>query len=184
MGRNATAGEATDVVAFWKDAGPDKWFAKDDQFDAEFRERFYDLHFRAARRECADWLADTPGALALIILLDQFPRNVFRNSGHMYATDPLARAYARTAIINGFDIQTDPMLRGFFYLPFGHSEDVADQNYAVELCRGIGGPWLEHAEGHCEIVTRFGRFPHRNPILGRASFEDELKFLDEGGFAG
>ena len=175
---------AADCVAFWTDAGGEKWFAKDTAFDDEFRGHFLDLHFEAARRQHDAWLDTPSGALALMLLLDQFPRNAFRGTGHMYATDPLARSYARIAIERGFDRQVDPTLRGFFYLPFGHYEDIAEQDYSVELSREVSDRWLEHAEGHRNIVKRFGRFPHRNRILGRTSSEEELQFLNEGGFAG
>jgi uncharacterized protein (DUF924 family) len=184
LDQSVTSPDASNCLAFWQAAGPEKWFAKDDTFDAAFRDCFYDLHFAAARRECEHWLETPDGALALMILLDQFPRNAFRNTGHMYATDPLARFYARTAIARGHDFQVDPMLRGFFYLPFGHSEDLSDQDFAVEHCRDVSERWDENAKGHRDIVRRFGRFPHRNLILGRVSTEEEMKFLAGGGFAG
>lgn len=173
-----------EITGFWRDAGSDAWFRKDASFDAEFRNRFQDLHFRAARREFDHWIDEAESALALFILLDQFPRNCFRNTGHMYATDPLARHYARIAIDIGQDRQVEDATRVFFYLPFSHSEDIADQNFACDLNEKLGGPSMEHALGHREIIERFGRFPHRNLILGRASTPAELEFLAEGGFAG
>ncbi len=174
----------SEVTGFWRDAGPEAWFRKDAAFDADFRKRFEDLHFRAARREFDRW-ADTPeGAFALFILLDQFPRNTFRNTGHMYATDPLARHYARIAVDRGLDLKVEMAVRVFFYLPFSHSEDMADQDLACDKNEKLEGDFLKHAIGHRDIIERFGRFPHRNSILGRASTPEELAFLAEGGFAG
>ena len=119
-----------------------------------------------------------------MILLDQFPRNAFRGTPRMYATDPLARMLANDAIRRGHDREIEPALRVFMYLPFGHSENLADQERSVELVRHLGQPNLSHAEGHRDIVRRFGRFPHRNKILSRETRPEEQRFLDEGGFAG
>jgi uncharacterized protein (DUF924 family) len=172
------------VTGFWRSAGPEAWFRKNDAFDTDFRSRFADLHMRAARREFEHWIDNAEGALALFILLDQFPRNTFRNTGHMYATDPLARHYARIALDKGHDQKVEPEVRVFFYLPFSHSENLDDQNLACDLNEKLGNESLEHALGHRDIIERFGRFPHRNPILGRQSTQEELAFLAEGGFAG
>jgi uncharacterized protein (DUF924 family) len=173
-----------DITGFWRAAGFDAWFRKDPAFDSDFRNRFEVLHFRAARREFDHWIDDPEGALALFILLDQFPRNTFRNTGHMYATDPLARHYARIALDKGCDRQVEQDVRVFFYLPFSHSEDLADQILACDLNENLGGESLKHALGHRDIIERFGRFPHRNAILGRDSTPEELAFLADGGFAG
>lgn len=178
------ANAPADVLRFWREAGPDCWFRKDAAFDRVFRERFLDGHLAAARRELDDWAGSAEGALALLILLDQFPRNAYRGTGHMYATDPLARRHARRLVEAGFDAAFEPELRVFCYLPFSHSEDLADQQRGVELSRRIGQPWLGHAEEHRDIVQRFGRFPHRNPLLGRDTTPEEQAFLDGGGFAG
>jgi uncharacterized protein (DUF924 family) len=129
------------------------------------------------------WLTTAPGALALCLLLDQFPRNAFRGSPLMYATDARARTIAHAAIQTGYDLELGELAL-FVYLPFGHSEDLADQERSVRLARRLGPKHVEHAEGHRAIVQRFGRFPHRNPILGRLMHPDERRFLDEGGFAG
>ena len=173
-----------DVIDFWVGAGPAKWFARDDAFDAAIRDRFEALHHAAARGEL-DWGESAEGALALLILLDQFPRNLFRRSPHAFATDPLARSVARQAIARGFDQQTDAALRSFFYLPFEHSEDLADQDYGVGLCEALGDPeTLKWAIVHRDIIVRFGRFPHRNVMLGRETTAEEQAFLDGGGFAG
>lgn len=175
---------AGEVLDFWRDAGARKWFAKDPDFDRRFRARFLDLHLSAARRECDAWPASAEGALALVILLDQFPRNAFRGTAHMYATDGLARHFARRAIAAGADGEVEAELRAFFYLPFEHSEELADQRLSVELHRRIGRPWLGHAERHLRVIERFGRFPHRNPLLGRETTAEERAFLEQGGFAG
>ena len=176
--------QAADVVQFWRDAGAKQWFGKDPAFDRRFRERFLDLHLSAARRECDEWAATPEGSLALLILLDQFPRNAFRGTGHMYATDPLAQHFARMASAAGYAEATDPELRLFFCLPFAHSEDIADQNLSVELNARLGAVERSHAEGHRDIIRRFGRFPHRNPLLMRTMTPQEQAFLDGGGFAG
>ena len=172
------------ITAFWREAGPQAWFRKDDAFDARFRERFMDLHLRAAARELDHWADSAEGALALMILLDQLPRNCFRGTAHMFATDPLARALAKRCIDAGLDQQIEPALRGFLYLPLMHSEELADQTRSVELYEAMGGPSLPHAIEHRDIIARFGRFPHRNPLLGRDTTADEWAFLQAGGFAG
>lgn len=172
------------VTAFWRDAGPALWFAKDEAFDTRFRTRFLALHEAAARGDLADWAGTPEGALALLVLLDQFPRNAFRGTPRMYATDPLARRVAAAAIAAGHDAALEPAMRLFIYLPFGHSEDLVDQERSVELARSLGQPSLSHAERHRDIIRRFGRFPHRNPILGRSMTPVEQRYLDEGGYAG
>jgi len=173
-----------EVVAFWREAGPEQWFDQDPAFDARFRERFLDTHFAAARGELDAWRTQPEGVLALLLLLDQFPRNAFRGSAHMYATDPLARRIACDALAQGLDRAIEPELRLFCYLPFAHSEDPADQDRSVALMRSLGEEPLAHAEGHREIVRRFGRFPHRNAMLGRRTSAEEAAFLADGGFSG
>jgi uncharacterized protein (DUF924 family) len=172
------------VVSFWQEAGPSLWFAKDRRFDHRFRERFLALHEAAARGELANWQATPPGALALLILLDQYPRNAFRGTARMYATDALARSIAERAIERRYDREIPPALRVFVYLPYGHSESLADQNRSVQLAAPLGEPSLSHARHHREIVRRFGRFPHRNDILGRRSTAEERAYLAAGGYAG
>lgn len=182
---NATALPIADeVVAFWRQAGEGAWFTKDEAFDARFRDRFWHAHFAAARRELDGFMATPEGALALMILLDQFPRNAFRGTGHMYATDPLALTFARSADARGDAADVDPPLRVFLSLPYSHSEVLADQERAVELTRPTGGDAHAHAIGHRDVIARFGRFPHRNAILGRVTTAEEQAFLDGGGFAG
>ena len=171
-----------DVVAFWRDAGMAKWFRGGDAFDAECRAQFLDAHHAAARREYEHWMDNAEGALALLILLDQIPRNVFRDSGHAFATDSLARHYAARAVEAGFDKQSDASLRLFFYLPFEHAEDMGDQHRSVELITAMGNAELiGYANAHRDVIVRFGRFPHRNHALGRINTPDEQAWLDAGG---
>jgi uncharacterized protein (DUF924 family) len=180
----AAPAAAFSIVEFWREAGPSRWFAKDKDFDHRFRERLLSTHEAAARGELDGWLTKPTGALALIILLDQFPRNAFRGTPRMYATDAKARAAAAVAIEAGHDRAVPAELRLFIYLPFGHSEDAADQERSVALAEALGEPDWSHAKRHRDIIRRFGRFPHRNPILGRNMTADEQRYLDEGGYAG
>lgn len=175
---------AADVTAFWREAGPARWFAKDDAFDAAFKSRFEATHHAAAAGALDRWAVDADGTLALLLLLDQFPRNAYRGTGHMFATDGKARAIARAAVEAGLDREVDAMLRPFFYLPFMHSEKLADQERCVALCAPIAGETLRFAIEHRDIIARFGRFPHRNQALGRETTPEERSFLEDGGFAG
>ena len=176
---------ALSVTGFWREAGEEAWFEVNEAFDADFRHRFLDLHYAAARRECDGWSDHAEGSLALMILLDQFPRNCFRGTGHMYATDPLARFFAAKAIAAGHDMDLDENIRVFLYLPYEHSELMADQDLSVELTRTRAAePYLKYAEEHRDIIQRFGRFPHRNNMLGRETTLAERAFLDGGGFSG
>lgn len=182
MKKHRPLSNALDIIAFWLDSGPSKWFAKDIAFDDELRTRFLDEHFAAARREREYLLDDADGALASILLLDQVPRNVFRDSAHAFATDPLAREYAHRAIDARFDTMIEPALRIFFYLPFEHSEALADQDRTVALCEALGdADYLKYAEAHRDVIRRFGRFPHRNRALARVSTPEEQAWLDAGG---
>lgn len=178
-----------DIVGFWRSAGPRKWFAKDAGFDSMIALRFEQTHYRASMRRYDGWMDTPEGALGLLILLDQFPRNLYRGTAHAFATDPLARMFARAAIAAGHDQATDALMRPFFYLPFEHSEALEDQELSVELCAALqadGGDerTMEFAIIHRDIIARFGRFPHRNAVLGRETTPEEQAFLDEGGFAG
>ena len=179
-----TTQSAEAVIEFWKQAGPKRWFAKDDGFDTVFRDTFYATHMQAARRELEDWLASAHGALALLILLDQYPRNAFRGTAHMFATDPLARLYAHRIVDAGLDQQVESELRAFCYLPFEHSEDPQDQQRSLVLNQQLDANTYRWAREHADIVQRFGRFPHRNAVLGRAATEQEQAFLKAGGFSG
>jgi uncharacterized protein (DUF924 family) len=175
---------AIQVVDFWRDAGEDAWFTKNAEFDAGFHDKFRELHFAAARRELDHWIDHPVSALALMILLDQFPRNCFRGSAHMFATDPLALCFARRALAAGHVEGVASELQIFFVLPFEHSEDLADQHLSVELAAPHGDEFMEYAVIHRDIIERFGRFPHRNPMLGRETTPEEQAFLDGGGFKG
>jgi uncharacterized protein (DUF924 family) len=176
---------AHDVASYWRMAGSKQWFSKDAAFDADFKSRFEAAHHTAATGALDDWSADAEGALALLVLLDQFPRNAYRDSGHMFATDGKALAIAEAAITAGLDMKIDTDLRAFFYMPFMHSESLAVQERSVTLCAGLDQPnTLRFAILHCDIIQRFGRFPHRNAALGRATTPEERAYLDGGGFPG
>jgi uncharacterized protein (DUF924 family) len=173
-----------DILAFWRDAGPKRWYTPDEAFDAEVRRRFLGLWQRAAAGELSSWETSDDGALALVIVLDQFPRNLFRDDIRTYASDAQAREVAQHAIDRGVDARIDPALREFLYLPFMHSEHLADQLRCIELSRAAGHTEsLKWAEHHADIIRRFGRFPHRNRLMGRSTTPEEQAFLDEGGFS-
>lgn len=178
-----------DIITFWREAGEKRWFAKDTAFDTAIRERFEPLHWQASRGELALWEEDAPGALALLLLTDQFPRNFYRGCAHAFACDAMALAIAERALMRGFDQATEPLLRPFFYLPFEHHEDAASQARAMALfeqhAKETGDTKsLNYARLHAELIARFGRFPHRNPVLGRQSTEEETAYIKQGGFAG
>jgi uncharacterized protein (DUF924 family) len=182
MDRVATPDE---VIAFWREAGPDRWFAKDTAFDQACRDRFTLTYEAAARGDLAEWELTPEGALAVVLLLDQFPRNMFRGTRRAYATDHAALMTADRAIERGYDQRVDPAFRRFFYLPFMHSESVRHQERSVALNESLGDPdsitWARH---HHAIVARFGRFPHRNEILGRETTPEEAQFLKDDDFRG
>ena len=174
-----------DIVSFWRAAGYERWFKKDEAFDDEIRSRFLSDYEDAAAGKYADWEKTAEGSLALLILLDQFPRNMFRGQARAFETDVMARAITAGALVRGFDSQVPADMRLFFYVPFEHSENIADQERGVALYKAAGdAEGLKWAEIHADIIRRFGRFPHRNTVLGRATTPQEQKFLDEGGFAG
>jgi uncharacterized protein (DUF924 family) len=176
---------AEDVLAFWLAAGHERWFEDDAAFDGEIRERFAATYEDAAAGLLSHWENSPNSALALVIVLDQFPRNMFRNSARAYAADPLARAVAQCAIASGFDQQIAMPERTFFYLPFEHSEEAADQQRSVAMMRATGdADSLKWADLHADIIRRFGRFPHRNAVLGWVTTPEEQAFLDAGGFRG
>jgi uncharacterized protein (DUF924 family) len=180
-----TGHNPAEVVSFWREAGPERWFKKDESFDDDIRRRFLGLHEAAAAGKLAEWDKTAHGTLALLILLDQFPRNMFRGQARTFATDLTARAIAAGAIVRGFDSQVPKEMRSFFYLPFEHSEDMADQERALALYKAAGdADDLKWGELHADIIRRFGRFPHRNAALGRATTPEEQAFLDGGGFSG
>jgi len=184
---------AEEVLAFWfaededDPAGPRAvWFEKDPEFDGEIRRRFMDEYERAAAGELDHWLEQPRSSLALMLLLDQFPRNLFRGDSRAFATDGKALAAARLAVERGFDRELPKLWRWFIYLPFEHSEELADQRRSVELFRASGEDpesayATDYAVKHLEIIERFGRFPHRNKTLGRKSTPEEEEFLTHPG---
>lgn len=175
------------VLAFWQAAGREKWFDGGPAFDAEVRDALLPAYKAAAGTALDDWQGTAPGALARLILLDQVPRNAFRGTPQAFETDAMARAGAERALDRGFD--RDPAvpqaLRSFFYLPLMHAEDPHAQARCVELYRALGyEEGLRYALIHQDAIDRFGRFPHRNPILGRETTEAEADYLKNGGFSG
>jgi uncharacterized protein (DUF924 family) len=190
---------AEDVLGFWFGEPPDPhrnpasaryrqaWFDKDDAFDTQIRERFLALHEEAAAGHLRAWADESRSAVALLLLLDQFPRNLFRGTPRAFATDELARATARHALARGLDVTLPLVWRWFIYLPFEHSESLADQRLSVSLFEGLVAhdpsqkEGLLYARKHLEVIERFGRFPHRNALLGRESTPEEAEFLKQPG---
>lgn len=179
-----------DIIEFWMiEAGPARWYASDPAFDLEIRERFEATWRTAWQGGFGEWMRTSEGALALLLVCDQFPRNMFRGKGLSFASDARARLLASEAIASGFDLEVAPEARQFFYLPFEHSEDPADQARAVELFaerlseKDGDGEGLRHARAHAATITKFGRFPWRNEALGRVSTAEEKAILDAGGYA-
>jgi len=179
---------AKDVVDFWLGAGSDKWFRKDDGFDAEIAAKFGDAVKAAGDGHYADWAATPEGALALVILMDQFPRNLHRGSAQAFAYDARALDVTRGAIEDGHDMATRTEDRSWFYMPFMHSEELADQEQCIALVRErLPGAedTLKFAILHRDLIARFGRFPHRNVLFGRDSTEEEKNYLSsDGAFSG
>lgn len=175
-----------DILDFWFGAGPEKWFAKSDAFDAEVRRRFAETHRDAASGKLDVWAGDAQGMLALILVLDQFSRNLWRNGHRAFAQDAKALALADEAVNRRFDVETPATARKWFYMPYMHSEDLAAQERGlVYFAQRLDDPETMHfADEHADIIRRFGRFPHRNAVLGRQTTPAEQSFLDEGGFAG
>ena len=176
---------ADEVLRFWFGEGAERgkahkrWFEKNATFDAEVRSRFLPLYEELARRN--DWLSSSSYCLARIVVLDQFPRNMFRSSPRAFAADPLALAAAKHAVAEGYDRDLLPVEKQFVYLPFEHSEGLADQERACELMRPLGEDLYDWAVRHKRIIERFGRFPHRNEVLGRKSTPEEIEFLKQPG---
>lgn len=168
-----------DVLGFWFGLPHACWWHRDAAFDAGVRARFLALH-EALRAEPAPALASPRAALAAVIVLDQFSRNMFRDDPCAYASDALARGIALAAIDAGWDADMPREARLFLYMPLEHSEDLADQQRAVALIGALGDPeWTHFAEAHRRVIARFGRFPHRNAILGRVSSAEEEASLHE-----
>lgn len=168
-----------DVLDFWfSDQMQPYWFAKSDDIDREITTRFAETYEAAQAGHLDAWSGQADTALALVITLDQFPRNIYRGSPRAFESDDLALRHAKAALAAGHDQMQAPDRRQFFYLPFMHSEDLADQTRAVELYEVLGNENALHfARDHRDIVARFGRFPHRNAILGRDSTDEETEFL-------
>ncbi len=174
-----------EILQFWFDSGPEKWWMKDFAFDRKIRDLFGATHDAAGAGHLDAWADNARGALALTIVLDQFSRNLFRGDPRAYTNDETVRGIARKAIANAFDQQFPVSERVFFFLPFMHSESLADQDYCVSLYRAAGDEnGITHAQAHADIIRRFGRFPHRNNILQRPCSPAEQFFLKSGGFAG
>lgn len=177
---------AGEIVTFWAEAGPDRWYEMDPAFDASIRSRFLECWVNAARGDHRDWLSSPRGALGYLILTDQFPRNMFRGEGRAFATDAKARSAALMAIQRDWDLRMDEPIRQFFYLPFMHSEHPVDQDRCVRLFlarmpqTGQGG--LLHARAHRAVIRRYGRFPYRNAALGRSTTPAEAAFLEGGSY--
>ena len=183
-----------EVLDFWfgkpedDDYGKSKkaWFVKNSEFDRQVRSLFLSVYQQAAANQLDEWQSSPDSCLALIIVLDQFPRNMFRNQSQAFATDELALAIAKYAVSHQYDRQLLPVQRWFVYLPFEHSENLADQLTCVNLFLSIKddpetATTLDYVYRHLEIIKEFGRFPHRNAILGRQSTQEELKFLQQPG---
>lgn len=176
---------SADVLAFWRAAGAERWFEKDDTFDRAIRDGYLATYEAAAAGKLNDWEKTPDGALALVIVLDQFPRNMFRGDARAFAADPLALAITERALTSGYDRKIEHELVPFLYMPLMHSENIADQRRCVDLFGRYGNQNnLKFAEIHRDIIERFGRFPHRNAALRRATTADEKAFLDSGGFGG
>lgn len=186
--------QANQILAFWfgkpdeADYGKPRkvWFTKNPEFDQEVRSRFLINYQQAAAGHLDDWKASPLGCLALIILLDQFPRNMFRGQPQAFATDPQALAYAQHTVAQGFDKELLPIQRGFVYLPFEHSENLAHHRQAIKLFSTLKdypecASGVDYAHRHFKVIERFGRFPHRNKILGRETTPEEAEFLKQPG---
>ena len=183
MAEGDTLVSPSDVLTFWFDELTDRdWFQRSDALDRQIERRFRRTHLMLSREMPWEWRADAVSRLAAIIVFDQFPRNMFRGSPLAFATDGLARREAKLALKEGADQMVHARQRAFFYLPFEHSETLEDQDKAVELFSKIDNPdMLDYAERHRDVIRRFGRFPHRNVILGRTSTREEAVFLMQPG---
>ena len=176
-----------EVLSFWVDeVGPDGWYVQSDEIDTRIRDRFHDTWEKAQDGAYALWLTHPTGVLAYCILMDQFPRNMFRESKRAFASDGPALAAAKTAVKRDWDFRIEEPARQFFYMPMMHSENLVDQDRCVRLILTrmpeTGAANLLHAKAHREVIRRFGRFPYRNAALGRDTTEAEAAFLAEGGY--
>ena len=175
-----------EILAFWLDeVGPQGWYIQDDALDARISDKFYDAWIGATEGRYSLWLTYPSGALAYIILMDQFPRNMFRGSAKAFASDRAALSAAKCAVDKGWDLRIDEPARQFVYLPLMHSENLCDQARCVRLmCQNIQGDAsnLLHARAHREVIRQFGRFPYRNEALSRPMTEHEAAYVDMGGY--
>ena len=171
------------IISFWfEEIEPVLWWKKDDSFDALLLERFSEIHARACRCELFEWRREAEGRLAEIIVLDQFSRNMFRDSAQAFANDSMSLTLSQEAIACGADQALTPVQRGFLYMPFMHSESLQIHEVAVELFRGNGNQNnLDYEFKHKKIIEQFGRYPHRNKVLGRQSTTEEIEFLSRPG---
>ncbi len=173
---------AADVIKFWcEDNGPAQWFKKDDTFDLSIRSRFLPTYEEAAKGNLDHWAQEPEGLLALMILLDQFSRNMFRDKAKAFAADDKALSLAKTAIKVGVDKRVSKKVRQFIYLPFEHSENMDDQNRALSLMGTLNADLVQWAENHKVVIEKFGRFPHRNKTLGRKNTIEEQEYLERPG---
>jgi uncharacterized protein (DUF924 family) len=174
-----------DIIAFWSKAGPARWFTKDAAFDGQLSVRFRRALAEARRGAFDHWAETSEGALALIIMLDQFSRNIHRGSPLMFAADARALALAKRSVARGFHQGFPAPQRMWFFMPYEHAEDLDAQWRCVALFESTGlSDMVYYARMHRDIIQRFGRFPHRNPVLGRRSSAEEIAFLKAGGFSG
>jgi len=177
--------KALEVFEFWLKSGPSAWWRKNSEFDSTIKERFGDLLGPAAARQLDTWRNNPQSCLALVLILDQFSRNLFRGSEKAFAQDNYALELARYGVEKGFDNNEPAAIYEFFYMPYMHSEKLEDQKICVDLFRAKGNEAsLKAGIEHQDIITRFGRFPHRNLVLGRKTSPKEQAFLDSGGFSG
>ncbi len=176
-----------DVLEFWLDeVGPSGWYEADEKVDAEIRERFFDTWERARKGGLSLWMTYPSGALAYIILTDQFSRNMFRGSAEAFDTDRVALAMAKIAVERDWDLRIDEPARQFFYMPMMHSECISDQERCIRMFMTRmpeeGDANLVHAQAHRDVIRKFGRFPFRNEALDRRTSEPETAFLEKGGY--
>ncbi len=177
----------SDVLNYWFETLTTKdWYVANDAVDATIRDRFMTTWEAARRGACDDWATSASGAMALLVVTDQFPRNMFRGDGRSFATDDLALRTARSAIAQGWDLETPEPDRQFFYMPFMHAEDLVAQNEAIDFVKTrmpeTGDDNIDHAHAHHWVIAKFGRFPYRNEALDRTTTDEEQAFLDAGGY--
>ncbi len=178
---------AEDILTFWLDEiSPEQWYIQDEDLDKKISEKFQATWDEAMEGSLGLWLTYPSGALAYIVLMDQFPRNMFRGSGKAFASDKIALAVAKQAIHRGWDMKIDEPARQFFYLPLMHSENLCDQERCIRLMKErmpeTGEANLIHAKAHREVIRLFGRFPYRNDVLDRAMTDSEQEYVEQGGY--